>query len=196
MRTLIILFFCSTVTMSASAQLVNGSFEPVAPFGSYWALAGASTNIPGWVTTDTGVEWFNPFTYGVGSAGNGNYALDLANTVYSAGGIQQTFTTVPGSLYEISFLLGTSTGYGRLGTCEISVTADGFSQVFVAENFTPIIAWEIKQFVFIADDTQATLQFRCVQNANIYFAYIDGVSTSGTVPADGTTWGELKATFR
>ena len=194
--TIILILLCLALASSASAQLVNGSFEPASPFGTYWALPGASTAIPGWTTTDTGVEWFDPIGYGVGYAGNGNYTVDLANTLYTAGGIEQTFPTTPGTVYQISFLLGTSTGSGRLGTCEISVEADGTSQIFTASNPTPIIGWETKLFMFTADDTEATLSFRCTQNAHYYFAYIDGVSTTGVVSADEATMSELKNNYR
>ncbi len=108
----------------------------------------------------------------------------------------QTFTTVPGAGYSISFMLGTQRAYGRDGSCEITVEADGVSQVFSAENLTSVIVWETKTFSFTADDTQATLKFSTTQSDFTNFAHLDGVATSPPIAADDLTWGGVKTLFR
>jgi len=185
-----------TAGPDASAQIINGSFEPDTSVPGYLALGGGSTAIPGWVTTDSGVEWFNVAAYGAGAAAHGDYALDIANTVYSAGGIQQTFPTVPGQTYTIDFMLGTSQSSGRNGTCEIVVTADAQSQTFTAVNHNPIILWEPKAFSFTADDASATLTFRCLQNAFTVYANIDAVGAQAAVDNQAQSWGAVKSLFR
>lgn len=182
---------------SFAATLVNGSFEPAAPSFTYQALPGGSSAIPGWVTTDTGVEWFAPTPYGVGAAAAGTYCVDIANYVYSAGGIQQTLATTPGVTYTVGFFLGTSGGAGRDGTCQIVVDADGQSQAFNATNTGGTIAWFAKSFAWTADGASATLRFRCLQNANQHFADIDGATlTDSTTPTASSSWGRIKSLFR
>jgi len=186
----------------ARAGLVNGSFEPVDPSFSYLALPGGSTAIPGWTTTDTGVEWFQGQIYGA-PAPDGQYVVDLANYVYTAGGLEQTFATQPGAMQEVAFMLGTSQSYGRDGTCEVIVTADGTTETFAAVNHANLTVYTPCVFAFVADDASATLSLRCLQNANLHFAYLDAVALNPTttpVPDDGgrlgSTWGTVKILFR
>ncbi len=179
----------------AGAQIVNGSFEPASGTVSWMIVSGGSTIIPGWVTTDNGVEW----TFGSSGgapAPDGLHVVDLACYVYTAGGIQQTFATVPGTPYSISFMLGTMASSGRDGTCQITVDADAQSQVFSHTNLSGIVAYAPKTFTFIADNTSATLRFRCLQNANQHFAYLDAVSTEAVVPNTPASWGSVKSLFR
>ncbi len=189
---LALLLGCLLMPAVSRAQIVNGSFEPAVPFSGNLILGGGSTAIPGWTTTDTGVEWFTPGTYGFGAAPSGIAVVDLANYVYSAGGIQQTFATVPGRVYGFDFKFSTSQSSGRDGTGEIVVSADGQSQVFTIVNHTGPLVWENRTFLFTADDASATLSFRCLQNANVHFAIIDGVGPNATTPTRGSTWGRLK----
>jgi hypothetical protein len=184
------------LALPAAADLVNGSFEPAGSIGGYLALPGGSTAIPGWVTTDSGVEWFLPGTYGDTAAPSGQYIVDIANYVYSAGGVAQTFTTVPGSTYQVTFSLGTSQSYGRDGTCEIVVSADGATQTFAAVNHAAMTVYTQHTFTFVADDATATLSLRCLQNANLHFAYIDGVGTGEIVATEAQTWGAIKSLYR
>lgn len=179
----------------ASAQLVNGSFEPTTPFSGNNILPGGSTAIPGWVTTDSGVEWFTPATYGVGAAAHGIAVVDLANYTFSAGGIQQTIPTTAGEVVRIDFFYGTSLSAGRDGTATIVVSADGQTQNFSITNTSAIVAWQPRTFTFTADGPSATLSFRCLQNANTHFAFIDGVGRSQVVPTEASTWGRIKRLY-
>ncbi len=181
---------------AAMAQLVNGSFEDPQMTGPYYLLPGNSTDIPGWTTTDSGVEWFQTVAYGLGGAPDGVFVVDLANYTYSAGGIMQTFATDPGTQYHINFFLGTSESSGRDGTCEIVVEADGQSETFAMVNHTPALVWEDKTFVFTADDTSTELSFRCLQDAGYHFAFIDAVGTAGTVATTDKTWAGVKSLYR
>lgn len=172
------------------AQIVNGSFEPAIPFGSWTTLPGGSTAIPGWTTFASGVEWFT------GYALDGLYSIDLANYTSSDGGIEQTFPTTPGEVYIIEFSLGTHQTSGRDGTAEIVVGADGASQIFTAENHAGTIAWESKTFSFTADDASATLRFRCLQNAYLHFAYLDAVgATALSTPNESRSWSGIKTLY-
>jgi len=179
----------------AGAQIANGSFEPASGVVSWMIVSGGSGIIPGWITTDNGVEW----TFGSSGgapAPDGLHVVDLACYVYSAGGIQQTFATTPGVPYTISFMLGTLAASGRDGTCQIVVDADAQSQTFSHANPSGIITYASKNFTFIADNASATLRFRCLQNANQHFAYLDAVNTEAVVDNTPASWGNVKALFR
>ncbi|MEQ1833757.1 MAG: DUF642 domain-containing protein [Candidatus Eisenbacteria bacterium] len=190
-----LLLSSSTLTATA-ATLVNGSFEPGPAGFTGQFVVGGSTAIPGWTATDTGVEWYAPLPAGFGAAPSGQYVVDLANYVYSAGGIQQTIATVPGEVVSIGFFLGTLQGLGRDGTCEIVVSADGVTQTFTAVNHTGAFVYSLRTFTFVADDASATLSFRCLQNANVHFANIDGVAVQTVTAASGTTWARVKSLYR
>ncbi len=179
----------------ASAQLVNGSFEPTSGVVSWMIVSGGLGTIPGWTTTDYGVEW------ALGSSGgapapHGQHIVDLACYVWSAGGIQQTIPTTPGEAYVITFQLGTMAGAGRDGTCEIVVDADGQSQTFTHANPSGIVTYATKTFAFLADGPSATVRFRCLQNANLHFAYLDAAGMETVVGTESASFGSLKSLFR
>jgi hypothetical protein len=156
---------------------------------------GGLGTIPGWTTTDNGVEWFLG-TSGGAPAPDGLHVVDIATYVWSAGGIEQAFATIPGEVYTVTFLLGTHQASGRVGTCEITVDADGQSQFFSHENHAGAVTYAAKSFTFLADGTSATLRFRCLQNAYLHFAYLDAVAMGSVVAGEASSWGEVKALFR
>lgn len=180
---------------TAFGQVVNGSFEPTSPTAGYQLLGGGSTAIPGWTTTDSGLEWYIPAAFGDTPAPDGDYVVDLANYTFSAGGIAQTFPTVPGRIYEIGFHLGTSRASGRDGTCEIVVAAGSSSEVYSAVNPSGAMAYMMHTFTFAADAAVTTLSLRCLQNANLHFAIVDAVSVGAPVAELENTWSGLKALY-
>lgn len=181
---------------AAALAVTNGGFSPASPIGSYVALPGGSTAIPGWVTTDTGVEWFEPVPFSVTASPDGGHVVDLANTSFAAGGIRQTFATEPGVMYLIEFQCATQQSAGRDGTAEIVVTVDGVTETVTLVNHSSIAAWETRTVVFTADDASATLHFRCLQNANEHFAFLDGVALHTPLLARSYTWARIKEMFR
>lgn len=179
----------------ATGQIVNGSFEPEAGVVTWMIVSGGLGTIPGWTTTDNGVEW------AVGSSGgapapDGLHIVDLACYVYAAGGIQQSIATTPGEVYTVHFQLGTLAGAGRDGTCEIVVDADGQSQVYTHVNPAGTITYAGKTFSFLADGPAATLRFRCLQNANLHFAYLDAVGLEAVVGTQESSFGAVKSLYR
>lgn len=180
---------------TAAAQVVNGSFEPAAGTVSWMIVGGGSTAIPGWTGVDYGVEWALG-TSGGAPAPDGLHVVDLACYIWSAGGIQQVIPTVAGEVYTVSFMLGTMAGAGRDGTCEIVVDADGQSQAFSHANYTGTVNYAAKAFAFVADGPSATLRFRCLQNANLHFAYLDAIGLEAVVAEERASLGSVKALFR
>jgi hypothetical protein len=180
---------------AADAQIVNGSFEPATGTVGWQIVGGGSTAIPGWTAVDYGVEWVLG-TSGGAPAPDGLHVVDLACYIWSAGGLQQVISTVPGEVYTVTFQLGTLAGSGRDGTCEIVVDADGQSQAFAHTNVSGTVGYATKAFAFLADDTSAVLRFRCLQNANLHFAYLDAVGLEAVVAQDQASFGAVKALFR
>ncbi len=101
------------VDSHAGNLLTNGSFELPGTNGTVLGYAyypGGSTALPGWTTLLSGVEYGDPsqsdgvIPIYLGVAQDGSQYVDLAPVTFTGGGgIQQTFSTVPGQNYEVSF---------------------------------------------------------------------------------------------
>ncbi len=175
----------------AANLLVNGSFETS---GGYQNLAGAgNTSITGWKTANEGVEWFDPTVYALGPAYDGLSIVDLSwytSTGTPGGAIEQSFATVAGGRYEVSFY-GTNTNYaGRDGQGVVDVSIDGgalasFNLVHVAPTFA-LADWTRYAATFVATGTTTTLRLANGQNAYEHFTLIDGASVEA-VP-EPATW--------
>jgi choice-of-anchor C domain-containing protein len=81
--------------------------------------------------------------------------------VGSAGGVSQTFSTVAGTQYKVTFDMAGN--YANLPTLKpMSVSADGQSQEFtfdVTGRSALNMGWTPMSWLFVADDSSATLQF-------------------------------------
>lgn len=104
--------------------------------------------------------------------------VDLANYVYTGGGIEQTFATVAGQTYDLAFSLGTQQSYGRDGTAHIDVSVAGITTGYDVTNHTASTAWTPVSLSFQATASSTTLRFTNNQNPYLHFAYVDGVSVS------------------
>ena len=78
----------------------------------------------------------------------------------------------------MSFWLGTQVSNGRDGTCEVVVQAAGRTQTFSAVNGTGMLLWVQRELTFVATAATTTLSCRCVQNANLHFAFVDAIDVS------------------
>jgi hypothetical protein len=166
----------------------NGSFESPGGAGNF-ILPGGSTFVTGWTTVLNGVEYFN--ASGFGGATDGVMIVDLASYVYSAGGIEQTVDTAVGTTYEVGFSAGNYLGFGRTGTGVVKVTIDGVTQAFdTAVATSSTTTWKQISFEFVATQARTTVRFWNDQNANQYFAFIDGVGITPAVP-EPQTWALL-----
>jgi hypothetical protein len=192
------LLTASFLALGASATpigpnlLVNGGFES-GPAGTYSELGGGSTAITGWETTLSGVEYFTPAVYGVGPAAEGAYAVDLANYVYTGGGIKQTFATTSGTAYELDFAGSTSDNAGRLGTGSIDVLLNGaLAGTFNLANHSGVLVWQDFSLGFAATGSATTLEFRNHEDPYLHFANLDNAvvglaeSAPAAVPEPGT----------
>ena len=83
--------------------------------------------------------------------------------------------TVAGQSYMVLFYLATQAGFGRDGTCEILVDAGGAPQTYAVTNMSTTVDWTSQTFTFTATSSNTVLRFRCLQDANLHFAVVDGV---------------------
>jgi hypothetical protein len=107
--TLLLAGLCAASASLATSLFTNGSFEN--PNIGYVSLGAGSTYINGWTTVLNGVEFYRAGS----SAADGVMVVDLANYVYTGGGLQQAITTTPGQRYDVSFLPATRPARAALG---------------------------------------------------------------------------------
>jgi hypothetical protein len=192
-------------TVNANAnQIVNGSFENtsktfVGDGNLVDELSSGSSAISGW-TTINGVPtaWIqNGNPYGI-SASNGSYFLDLTGYSNSGtyGGVSQSFATVAGSSYVVTFDLGyggNSTGYD--GPVSVLASAGGSSGTFTsASGFANPAVWDPEMFAFTATGSSTTLSLIGKSTAGGFYIGLDNVdvelasttTTSSSVPEPGT----------
>lgn len=186
------LVICIALAVGPAAHanlLVNGSFEDgafVSDGNQTMSLAPGSTVITGWtVITDT-TAWINvgnPFGL---TASDGSRFLDLTN--YSAGapfaGVAQTFATLAGATYTLSFDLGGSNAWGRPDG--LIASAAGTSQVFItglASTTSPNNDWYQESMSFVATGASTTLTLQ----GNVGFNYIGLDNVSVVLASDPST---------
>jgi hypothetical protein len=161
------LVFCIALATGPAAQaqnlLVNGSFEEgafVNQGNQTMSLAPGATVISGWTVLTDATAWINagnPFGL---AASDGSRFLDLTN--YSAGapfaGLSQTFATLAGATYTLSFDLGGSNAWGRPDA--LIASAAGTSATFAtgpASATTPNNDWYQESMTFVATGATTTL---------------------------------------
>src|SRR5437879_8479614 len=85
-----------------AAPFQNGSFEIGAPStcGAGDGLLAGSSAIPGWTISVGNVDWTTACNW---TASEGTHSLDLVGGNTNIGGVAQTFDTVPGATYQVSF---------------------------------------------------------------------------------------------
>jgi choice-of-anchor C domain-containing protein len=161
----------ATFAMFAFAQFVcaapfqNGSFEAGFPITSpepcFVTLPSGSTNLTGWTVILGNIDWVAP-ACGVQSQTDGIASVDLVGD-QMVGGIQQTFDTEPGYVYEVRFDLNGNFG-GPPAIKPLRVTVAGVVQDYSfdttgenpgnAANF-----WTTKVFTFVATGDSETITF-------------------------------------
>src|SRR5262249_47006588 len=152
------------------------------PTNDYEWVPGNSDQISGWSTVLNGVEYADPRStrpevMSAGDPADGNFILDLAPLLFSGGGIEQSFPTVAGHLYHVSFKMGTLKRAPRDGTASLVVEAGDSTQTFTTENSSDQVAWSLKFFSFHAlpGTSTTTLKFSTTDDAQYHFVDLDDV---------------------
>ena len=186
---LLILIAVALVFLAAPAMAnltLNGSFELGAdPGGSFITLPSGSTEITNWTVTGSGVTVID-YIGGLWPASDGDRSLDL-NGTDSAGGVQQSIATIPGTIYVVTFdMAGNPDGGLAIKTLEVSATGAG-SQTFdfdTSSTSTSDMGWIQKQWTFTATAANTMLDFESTMTDSSYGPALDNVSVVA-IPAPG-----------
>jgi choice-of-anchor C domain-containing protein len=190
--------------LALAAPFQNGSFEVGSPITTpapcFAILPSGSTNITGWTVILGDIDWISP-ACGIQSQTDGIANLDLVGD-QSVGGIQQTFDTVPGQTYQVTFDLNGN--FGALPVVKpLRVTVASVVQNYTfntaGENLGNAASfWTTKSFTFVANGSSATIAFvsdTTGQGTNAG-AQIDNVRVTAVasigataVPLDWAHWG-------
>jgi len=193
--------FVGTFAQLHAATFQNGSFElgPSAPV-NFCAVCGAPyigtffapfAGIPGWTVTAGSID----IIFLTGSTGwspsEGLRAIDLDGL--SAGTLAQTFDTIPGLAYAVSFDLAANFYAGQT-IKSVLVSAPSFSQTYTFDQTgrTALnMGWRTETFQFIAAGSSSTLSFASQDVANSAFGpALDNVTVNAVaanVP-EPSTW--------
>ena len=155
-RSAAIVIACISAAIAAPFQ--NGSFEiGTDPGGSFLTLPnGDSTDITGWTVIGGDIDYIG----GYWQAAQGSRSLDLIGDQF-VGGIQQTFDTIPGATYSVSFeMAGNPDGGPTIRPLAVTVagTTNNFTFDITGATRTNM-NWTTHQFTFVATGSAETIQF-------------------------------------
>lgn len=182
------------VCMPAAASFTNGSFEfgnpsntpgtntQDASVNSQQLFVGDNTTLTGWTvigTTGNDIAWIgNSNAYGL-SASDGNNFLDLTGWQFGGAigkGVAQTFDTVAGQQYTVSFDLGNSNLF-NYGINALTVKAGSLNQVVYSNTYNLNNSWEHRTLGFVAQGPSTTLSFTGAY-ARWYYIGLDNVTVT------------------
>ncbi|MBN8809172.1 MAG: choice-of-anchor C family protein [Sphingomonas sp.] len=176
-----------------AAAFTNGSFESGISPGTFTTLnAGDSSSITGWTVTSGSIDYIGSYW----QAGNGSRSLDMSGN--GPGSIAQTFDTVAGATYQVTFLLAGNTD-GSPTTKTLNVWADGGRAAGYSFDTTgksaSSMGWTQFTYNFMAIGASTTLTFSST-TGTAYGAALDNVTVSrvAAVP-EPASWAMLIAGF-
>jgi len=176
----------SRAAQQPPSLLVNGSFEDGPPVASFLNLATGSSAIKGWVVTGEGIDYVAA-SYWMPSDGSRSIDLDgsarsRTTPPFSHGGIAQTFATVPGTSYVVTFLMAGNTSQPPPKK-PMRVSAAGQTMEFtfdITGRNARNMGWLRKSWAFVAKENSTTLEFVSLTVSPLtgYGPAIDNVSVT------------------
>lgn len=157
------LLFAAFAASATAAPFQNGSFESggVSPCNTFDVPTG-STLITGWTVSAGNIDWLGAPPSCGWLASNGVASLDLVGSgAGGIGGIQQTFDTVPGTSYTLSFDLAGNFGVGPV-VKPLAVTINGVTTNFLFDTTgrsASAMGWTTHSISFVATGTSSTVNF-------------------------------------
>ena len=164
----------------AAAPFTNGSFEvgPTPPPGSFINLVSGDTSISGWTVLPANIDYIGTYW----TAADGSRSLDLSGT--SSGGIAQTFDTVAGTQYNVTFYLaGNPECAPTVKTLQVSATGSGATTYTfdTTGHSLSSMGWQVENYMFVATGASTTLSFQS-QVASACGPALDNVSVTAVPP--------------
>lgn len=152
---------------AGAANLVaNGSFEaPNKLGGGYWLYDTGSTDITGWTVLGPNANdsiQLTPDTYLGLRASDGRQWIDMTGIYgYDKGLKSDSFATIVGATYRISFDIG---NYVPFGNSTVGVSLNGgaerwFSNTALASTATAPMNWASFGFDWVADSSSTRISF-------------------------------------
>lgn len=160
----------------AASLISNGSFESgTDPEVFSTVSAGDSTTITNWTVSSGSVDYIGTYW----EASDGDRSIDLSGN--TPGSLQQTFSTVAGQKYFVTFdMAGNPDGGSAVKTLTVNTT--GGTPVLYSFNSTgqthEDMGWEQKVYSFIASGPTTTLTFTST-TGDAYGPAIDNVELAG-----------------
>ncbi|MGB3638747.1 MAG: choice-of-anchor C family protein [Rivularia sp. (in: cyanobacteria)] len=136
--------------------IVNGSFEEGLRPGSYLPLNPGSEVISGWEVTRNQIDYVGSYW----TSSDGSRSIDLDGTP-GFGGIQQTFDTIVGQDYLVTFdLAGNTISAPTIKQMQVQAGDRSKNYSFdITGKTTSKMGWQTETFQFTATDTKTTLEF-------------------------------------
>jgi len=170
--------------MVCAASFINGSFEQSTTYPeaivNFVGLPPGNTAINGWTVLSTNLDYIGTLWV----AEDGARSLDLNGN--DVGGIAQTFDTVAGHRYQVSFYLaGNPAGLPTVKTIEVAATDNAAMDYFfdVTGHSFASMGWTQEFYHFSASGSSVTLSFTSLSTtpsgANAYYGpALDNVSVT------------------
>lgn len=165
----------------AQANLIsNGNFTNcVSCGGSFSTKSGGSTDITDWLVTGHSVDLILNYWQAPPLGGN---SVDLNGN--GAGGVSQSFATVAGREYLVSFYLSGNPDNNSNDTLKRAVVSAGAASQNFDFDTTAVsggnMGWVLRSFVFSAISNTSTLAFSGLVQDTFYGAAIGNVSVAET----------------
>jgi choice-of-anchor C domain-containing protein len=182
---------CGLATSAGAAAFTNGSFEQGVDAGSFVTLNGGSTGVTGWVVGGDSIDYIGNYW----QAEDGGRSIDLSGN--ANGSISQTFDTVAGQNYAVTFFLAGNPDGGPAAKLEIT-SADGGQQqqslfTVTGSDSRANMGWTEFSYKFLATGSSTTLAFASA-TGTAFGPALDNVSVSAAVP-EPTSWALMLVGF-
>jgi choice-of-anchor C domain-containing protein len=187
-KILAIAAFAVLAPMSQAAELItNGGFED-STFSGAFTTYGTGGGLNGWTIESGSVDLINTYW----QPASGHYSLDLNGN--SAGVISQSFATVVGQTYNVSFsMAGNTDGGGAVKVITVGAGGDHSISFDSTGKSHGDMGWTTQSFSFVADSVSSTLRFSGSANNTYYGAALDNISVTAAPVPEPETYAMLVA---